>query len=87
MSVVCNHDSDLIVGVYSTFYEWVFWIHHHQVYHMMHMFIIFCHGEVMWQESVELTEDASALDFCFILEASNFIVGSSFSGPRNENSH
>ena len=102
--LLCYQDSDLIVGVYSTFYDWVCLNHHFVI---MRMLIMCCHGEVISQESVShhstplhrlcaherygltkaLGHEKLLLFRERFLEANNLIVGSSFCGSGNEDSH
>ena len=49
MLVLCRHDRDLIVGVYSAFCKWMCGIRY---FVKMRMLILCYHGEVMLQESV-----------------------------------
>ena len=44
--VLCYHNSDLIVGVYSAFCEWT-GVSDSPFCHVMRMLIMCCHGEVM----------------------------------------
>ena len=100
--VLCYHDSDLIVGVYS---EWG--MPDSPFCHIMRMLImhVLPHGEVRDAApretasiDVPVRVRASGADrrhktmriFCLankILKASKFIAGSSFSEPGNEDSH
>ena len=55
--VLCYHDSDLIVGVYSAFVSGCVWFT--ILSYNVHAHIMYCHGEVMWQKSVALHATAS----------------------------